>query len=428
VLVRFLKSSPPLGKENSLFYSWEKGYAWGDVTVKESEAARGPATPPALRELNQAHMLQVIRREGPISRSDLVRRTGLAKPTVAAIVAGLLAAGVVQERGTRPAHGGSGRPAILVEFNPRHRLVAGCHIGNWTTTVMVADLDGKPVAVRTRPTHARSVDQVLDDLTGLIASALAGSGASQPCCAVGVSLPGLIDSTTGTCLHAFRFGWHGIPVADLLAQRLGVPVSVRNDAKAAIMAEAAEGAARSATDVVLVYEDEGIGTAIISGGMLLDGAKGIAGEIGHCHVPGATGQCNCGRTGCLETVSSAPALAAAVRELLGSQAGTLLPPHPALADMARLGRPDVDDLLARAGHEVGLATAWLINVINPQVAILGGGLPQAGQAFLDAFHAAVDAGAVPDAADCVTILASSIPDGAEVRGAVLAALELAARS
>jgi predicted NBD/HSP70 family sugar kinase len=397
------------------------------VAVKDSEAARGPVTPPALRELNQAHVLEVIRRQGPISRSDLVGRTGLAKPTVTAIVAGLLAIGVVQERGTRPAHGGSGRPAVLVEFNPRHRLVAGCHIGNWTTTAMIADLDGQPVAVRSRPTRIGSVHQVLDDLTALIAAALAEAGASQPCCAIGVSLPGLIDSATGTCLHAFRFGWHGIPVAGLLAQRLGVPVSVRNDAKAAIMAEVAEGAARSATDVVLMYEDEGIGTAIISGGMLLDGAKGIAGEIGHCHVPGATRQCNCGRTGCLETVASAPALAAAVRELLGSQASTLLPPHPALADIAPLGRPDVDRLLARAGHEVGLATAWLINLINPQVVILGGGLPNAGQAFLDAFHAAASAGAVPDAADCVTIRASSIPDGAEVRGAVLAALELAAR-
>jgi predicted NBD/HSP70 family sugar kinase len=397
------------------------------VTVKESEAARGPVAPPALRELNQAHVLEVIRRQGPISRSDLVGRTGLAKPTVTAIVAGLLATGVVQERGTRPAHGGSGRPAVLVEFNPRHRLVAGCHIGNWTTIAMIADLDGKAVAVRTRPTQAGSVHQVLDDLTALIAAALADAGASEPCCAIGVSLPGLIDSTTGTCLHAFRFGWHGVPVADLLAQRFGVPVSVRNDAKAAVMAEVAEGAARSATHVVLMYEDEGIGTAIISGGMLLNGAKGVAGEIGHCHVPVATRQCNCGRTGCLETVSSAPALAAAVRELLGPQATTLLPAHPALADIARLGRPDVDRLLAQAGHEIGLATAWLINLINPQVVILGGGLPNAGQAFLDAFHAAATAGALPDAADCVTIRASSIPDGAEVRGAVLAALELAAR-
>lgn len=397
------------------------------MAVKEPDAARGPATPPALRELNQAHVLSVIRREGPISRSDLVARAGLAKPTVKAIVAGLLAAGLVQERGTRPAHGRSGRPAVLVEFNPRHRLVAGCHIGNWTTTAMVADLDGNPVAVRTRPTQAGPVRQVLDDLTSLLAAALADTGAGQPCCAVGVSMPGLIDSATGTCLHAFRFGWHHIPVAGLLSQQLGVPVTVRNDARAAIMAEAAEGAARTATDAVLLYEDEGIGTAIISGDMLLDGARGIAGEIGHCHVPGATRQCNCGMTGCLETVASAPALAAAVREILGSQAGALLPAHPALADLARLGRPDVDGLLARAGHEVGLATSWLINLINPQVLILGGGLPDAGQAYLDAFHAAATARTLPDAADSLTIRTSSIPDGAQVRGAVLAALELAAR-
>jgi predicted NBD/HSP70 family sugar kinase len=394
------------------------------MTVK---VARGPVSHSALRELNRAHVLEVIRGQGPLSRSDLVRHSQLAKPTVTAIVADLLSAAEVLERGTRPAHGGSGRPAILLEFNPRHQLVVGCHIGNRQVSVMVADLDGNPAALRSGPAAARSVRPVLDGVADLIHAALADAAASQPPRAVGVSMPGLIDSATGTCLHAFGRGWHGIPVADLLGQRLAVPVSVRNDAKAAVMAEAAEGAAAGASDVALLFEDQGIGTAIISGGTLLHGVRGMAGEIGHSQVPGATRKCDCGKTGCLETVCSAPALAVAARKLLGRQATPMLPRHPGLADLARLGRPEVDALLARAGHELGTAASWLITLINPQLIILGGGLPGAGQSFLDAFGAAVSAQTLSDAADCVSIRASSIPEGAEVRGAVLAALELAAR-
>lgn len=397
------------------------------MTVKDSEAIRGPVSHSAMRELNRAHVLEVIHREGPISRSDLVRRTQLAKPTVTAIVQDLLDAAVVRERGTRPAHGGAGRPAILLEFDPRHRLVVGCYIGNRQTSAMVADLDGRPITVRHRPTLTASVDSVLDGLVELIDSALAAARETQPPCAVGVSLPGLIDSTTGTCLHSFLFGWYGVPVADLLARRLGVPVSAHNDAKAAVRAEVAEGAARGATDVALLFEDQGIGAAIIAGGTLLHGTRGVAGEIGHCHVQGATRPCTCGKTGCLETVASAPALALAARKLMGPGADARLPPHPSLADLARLARPDVDDLLARAGHELGIAASWLVNLINPQVLVLGGGLPDAGPSFLDAFGDAVRRQTLSDAAECMTIQPSSIPDGAEVRGAVLAALELAAR-
>ena len=332
------------------------------MTVK---VANGPVSHAALRELNRAHVLEVIRGKGPISRSDLVRQTQLAKPTVTAIVQDLLSAAIVREQGTRPAHGGSGRPAILLEFNPRHQLVVGCHIGNRQITAMVADLDGSPVAVRSHPAATKSVRLVLDRLAELISAALADAAASEPPRAVGVSMPGQIDST-GTCLHAFARGWSNIPVADLLSERLQVPVSVHNDAKAAVMAEVAEGAASGVSDVALLFEDQGIGTAIISGGNLLHGARGAAGEIGHSYVPGATGRCNCGKTGCLETVCSAPALAVATRKLLGREADATLPRHPGLADLARLGRADVDTLLARAGRELGIATSWLVNVVRPE--------------------------------------------------------------
>jgi predicted NBD/HSP70 family sugar kinase len=396
------------------------------MTVKESKPVRGPVSLSAVRTLNRAHVLEIIRRDGPISRSDLVGRTQLAKPTVTAIVQDLLEARVVRERGTRPAHGGAGRPAILLEFDPRHRLVMGCHIGNDLTSAMVADLDGRPIAVRHHPTLTASVDSVLDGLVELIDSALAAASEGQPLCAVGVSLPGVIDSN-GILLHTFRFGWYEIPVVDLLAQRLGVPVSAQNDAKAAVRAEVAEGVARGATDVVLLFEDQGIGSAVISGGALVDGARGVAGEIGHCHVPFAFDVCTCGKTGCLETVSSAPALALAARKLLGPEADAILQPHPGLADLARLARPEVDDLLARAGYELGIAASWLVNVVNPQMLILGGSLPDAGQSFLDAFCDAVSGQAVSEAAECLSIQPSSIPEGAALRGAVLAALELAAR-
>lgn len=386
---------------------------------------RGPAGHAALRELNRALVLEVVRTQGPLSRSDLVARTGLAKPTVTAIVQDLLESSVVREIGTRPAIGAGGRPATLLQFDPRHRVVVGCHIGTRQANVMLADLNGTPIATLRRPASTRSPRASLDRLIDLIDEVTKGAGESSPPWAIGVALPGLIDSTSGVCIEATGLGWRDVPIRALLEEHFGVPVAVSNDAKAAVTAEVAEGAAKGQRDVVLLFEDQGIGSGIVSGGTLIHGLNGVAGEIGHCRVEGATKRCKCGNIGCLETVSSTDALADEVRKILGPSGTKVLPRRPSLADLAALQNRRVNALLERAGRELGVAASWLINLFNPQSLVLGGELPDAGQIFLGAFESAAKAQILASAREHVVISHSAIADGAEVRGAVLAALDLA---
>jgi N-acetylglucosamine repressor len=391
----------------------------------ERRKGRGPVGHAALRELNRALVLEVVRNQGPLSRSDLVTRTGLAKPTVTAIVQDLLGSSVIHEVGTRPAFGAGGRPATLLEFDPRHRVVIGCHIGNRRTSVMLADLNGDAIVTLHRPSNAKSARIVLDRLVELIEEVMKDADESMPPWAIGVALPGLIDSTSGVCIESTWFGWKDVPIRALLEERFGVPVAVRNDAKAAVIAEVAEGAARDEGDVVLLFEDQGIGSGIISGGTLLHGIKGVAGEIGHCRVAGATKRCKCGNIGCLETVASADALAEEARKAIGSANGRRLPRRARLADLAALGDARVDAVLEHGGWELGIAASLLINLFNPRSLVLGGDLPEAGPAFLGAFEDAVKGQTISSARQDVIVRQSAIPEGAEVRGAVLSALDLA---
>lgn len=390
--------------------------------------SRGPVGHGALRELNRALVLDVLRSQGPLSRSDLVTRTGLAKPTVTAIVQDLLVTTIIRERGTRPAIGAGGRPATLLEFDPRHRVVVGCHIGNRRISVMLADLDGTPLSTRHRPAGSKSVPVVLVRLVDLIEEVIKDAGESSPPWAIGVALPGLIDSKTGVCIESSWLGWRDVPIRQLLVDEFGVPVAVSNDAKAAVTAEVAEGAAQGERDVVLLFEDQGFGSGIISGGSLIHGMNGVAGEIGHCRVAGATKRCKCGNVGCLETVSSADALAQEARKRIGERATKRLPRRPSLSDLAALDDSRVNELLRYGGQELGIAASWLINMFNPQSIVLGGELPDAGSEFLAAFERAMKHQTLASARENVVVRKSAIAEGAEVRGAVLAALDLAVTS
>jgi glucokinase len=245
--------------------------------------------------------------------------------------------------------------------------------------------------------------------------------------AAGVVLPGLTDFHRGVCLLAPNLGWRDVPVAELLTVELGVPVHVHNAGQAAAVAENLEGAGEKADDLALLYAGTGLSAGIISSGRVLHGTGGTAGEIGHCRVPGGTEQCNCGNVGCLETVATGPALVRFARKAIAAGASSVLDGRKFeptdVAAAARDGDPVAAEAVAEVGRNLGLAASWVVNAYNPAVLVFGGGLAAIADLLLPHIEAGARQHALGPALRGTEVRISALGPDAEVRGAVLLALQ-----
>jgi glucokinase-like ROK family protein len=396
--------------------------------MRPDEPRRG-ADHNVMREVNRSLVLALVKEGGPVSRASIARSTTLAKPTVSAIVDELIADGLVREIGPGSTATGGGRPPILLEFNARSQLVVGAHIGARRTTIAVSDAAGEEIGRRQFPTSRDVPEQTLALVASEVEAAVAEAklpGARLA--AVGAVLPGLTDFHTGVCLLAPNLGWRDVPIRDLLADSIGAPVYVHNAGQAAAVAENLEGAGERIGDVALLYAGTGLSAGVLYDGKIFHGQGGTAGEIGHCAVPGVEERCNCGNVGCLETIASGPAIVRAVRRALAEGESSSLAGLPDLdaADVttaAQAGDKVAAAAIAAVGEALGLAASWLINAYNPAVVVVGGGLSAIGEPLLAPLREAAARHALAPALRGVEIRASRLGPDAELRGAVLLALQ-----
>jgi N-acetylglucosamine repressor len=375
-----------------------------------------------MRELNRSLVLDLLKEQSPLSRASIAKATALAKPTVSAIVDDLLRDRVIREVGTGAASKEGGRPPILLEFDARSQFVVGVHLGVRQTTMVVADAKGQEVERIQNPTSKSRPSAAIPRLAGMIEDVFSSSGTPRRrLAAVGVCVPGLVELSTGEVLLAPNLGWRNVPLKQQLAERLRVPVFIHNTAQASAVAESIEGAGEGAQNLIFLYVGTGVGAGVLTDGHIYHGGTGTAGEIGHCRIPGNSRQCNCGLVGCLETVASGPALARAAGDWLAPGDGEVTAEDVARA--AESGDDRAVEILREAGEALGTATAWLINLFNPEVVVVGGGVVGAGRPLLDPLEKTALGQALPQAAERVTIRASILGQDAEVRGAVLVALQ-----
>ena len=296
-----------------------------------------------MRAHNRAVVLDVVRRSGPLARTEVARRTSLAKPTVSAIVDELLTEGLVHEVGVGKSTAAGGRPPTYLDFDVTRDAYVGVHVGVDETTVAVADGRGTIVASRSRTFG----DRVADPLPRSRRSAARttrwprrASRARRSAHAT-IVLPGLVDRETGVCVLAPNLGWTDVPVAQLFGDALRVPVTVWNTPHASAFAESRQGAARDVDTFVWLYVGPGVGSAIVQDGELVTGTRGFAGEIGHCRVADDGPQCHCGKYGCLEVYTSAEAigLAAARRRRAVARADAAVARRRAGGARRSRGRP-----------------------------------------------------------------------------------------
>jgi predicted NBD/HSP70 family sugar kinase len=372
----------------------------------------------SLRQGNRRRVVDALRREGNVSRGDLMRITGLSRTTITTLIGELQDVGMVVESEVdpRPERQGRGRPPTLLRLTSTAGAALGIDFGHRHLRVALADLSSTVLAERRADLEVdTAAEHALDAAAGLVAEVLAEAGLSiEQVIGVGMGLPGPIDPRTGLVRSSVILpGWVGLNAAEQLGRRLNVHVDVDNDANLGALGEHTLGAGRGLDDVIYVKVASGIGAGIILGGRLHRGVTGNAGEIGHVQVRRDGVVCRCGNRGCLETVASATALLDTLRPVHGS--GLDL---PGLLELARAEDLGTLRVIKDAGRAVGQALGDLCNSLNPAAIIVGGELSAAGQSLIEGIRESVDRHAQPGAAEAVTVMRGVLGDRAEVLGAL----------
>lgn len=383
----------------------------------------------------RAVLLMLLRHEY-VSRVRLAELSGLSTTTITNLVSELLDQGLVAEEGLeKPTQGrGVGRPRRLLRLVPQARHVIGIHIGVGSIRVAVTDLHANFLnCLSLAHSLARSPEEVLSEATTLVNEAIAQSGVNpEKILGVGVGASGLVNPYTGVNVVAPNLGWRDVPMRDWFIERLGLPVCVDNNVRAMALGEAMFGAGQDMRALAFVYARIGVGAGFVVGGQLYHGSAAGAGEIGHTTIiPEGGNPCRCGNTGCLETLVSEPAIVQLAEEHSKQPGQAVLATHlrngegttiERIFAAARDGDTGTRAMLEERACYMGIALANLVNVLNPDLIVLGGIYAQGEDLLLPTTEATMRQRAFARLGERVRLRTTSFGQQAGVIGAAALAL------
>lgn len=316
--------------------------------------------------VSHGQLLDRLRHDGPTTRRDLLRKTGLSRSTLVERINTLQALGLLREGQRRP--GSNGRPPVTLEVDVSSHLTLGIDLGAVHALVAVTDLSGRVLGTRRLDADLSGDPRKMLNRLVRSASRLLDStvGGRESLLGVGLSFPGLVGREPGTIeAPAVLSHWDGVPAASILTRAFGVPALLVNDAHA--MAYGEHLADRSRRTLIAVKVATGIGAGLVIDGRLHRGDSNGAGQFGHMRVPGLNGRCTCGQRGCLATVASGRALMVRLRR---HGMGSL---DEIVAAAERGHRPTVT-ALRDAGAAVGIVLSGVATMIDPGALLVGGPL------------------------------------------------------
>jgi predicted NBD/HSP70 family sugar kinase/biotin operon repressor len=352
--------------------------------------------PEHARGHNRSLVLQTLYGTGEQSRADVARATGLTRVTVSDLVAGLMAEGLIIEKGQREI-GRPGKPATLIDIDRGRFQIIGLDLSAYESfRGAVLDIDGRVLSRAELPLEGSTGGDATARVTALVATLI--DQATSPLLGIGVGSPGIVD-LDGVVLSAPNLGWSGEPLQADLARRFELPVVVINDANAAVLAEHSFGSAES--DMMLIKVGHGVGAGLLLGGTPLFGSRFAAGEIGHV-VAGTDGgdECSCGKFGCLETWLATPRLDARLAA--------------APDEAAR------QDVLREAGERLGVVLAPIVGALNLAEIVLSGPIELLGGALAEATIETLRARTLPEFHGGLVLRMTTLSDDIVLRGSAVA--------
>ncbi|MEV6238979.1 ROK family protein [Lentzea sp. NPDC051838] len=317
--------------------------------------------PDEIRRHNRTALLRRLHVDGPSTRASLAAELGLNRSTIKALVDGLAEAGVVAER-VPAQRSGAGRPSLLVLPQPQAAVVIAIDVRVEQVAMGFVGLGGEILGRDSWNLHNRTRDPG-EVITHIVESArLMADDLDVTAVGVGVSVPGVVRRADGQVHEAPNLHWTDVALGKRLEAVLKMPVQVGNDAELGALAEHVRGAARASADMVYISADVGVGGGVILSGQPLRGSGGYVGELGHMVVNPRGRRCYCGCDGCWETEVGEPALCRA----LG-----LPDDAPRGAVVAALRALDDPSLLGEFADWLALGLANIVNVLGPELVVLG---------------------------------------------------------
>ncbi len=383
-----------------------------------------------VREINLSSVLRLISHEAPISRAQLAARIGLNKSTISSLVEDLLDRRLIHETGMNSV--GTGRPATLLEINPKAGCMVGAELGVDFVAIVLTDFAGTILwRKQVGADPAESLEKTLDQTLALANEAIAVcKDLKLNLLGLGLATPGTVDLNEGILVFAPNLHWHNVPFRKIFSESTGLKVHVENDANAAAVAEHLFGTARQLKDFIFVFAGIGLGGGLFLNGELYRGKNGYAGEIGHSPILAEAFQnpCHCGNRGCWETYANQYSIIRRVHARLEVKRSSLIPAMLAeqnaplsiqlIKQAADAGDREAIDSFAEAGAAMGQGLAGLANIFNPEKIILGGPLSIAGDYLLPSIRKTVSKHSLPEIDQQVEIGLSVFGPDASLIGAV----------
>lgn len=375
-------------------------------------------------------VLRLIWREHQISRAEISRRMDLSRSTVTEVVKELLKTGLITEVGSGESSGG--RKPIVLEFQDDAKVILGIDIGASHVSVAMTNLRGKLLfwkeeefSVREDPegTH-KLIDKLCEESLSSLKSG------KQMLLSVGVSVPSPVDPIHPEYLsESIIPAWHGKSGIERLREKYGVPVYIDNDANLGALAEHWWGAGRNIDDLIYIKISSGIGAGYILEGQLYRGARGIAGEMSHMPIDPNGRLCGCGLRGCLSTVISAWALKERLRTLAALYPDSpLIQGEPGIIDIedaALNDDPLAIQVVSEATIYLSSAITSIVNLMNPELIIIGGSLSRLGTLVLDPIRENLVKSALVSTVSTTQLKASELGSRGIAIGAATLAIEQA---
>lgn len=342
---------------------------------------RGNSSQLQLKNLNRRCVLNFMRSNENVTKAGMANVTGLTFMAIKKIIAELESLSLIRDDRYETGKG-AGRRALSYTINEKYGYVIGLHINRFVTRAAVMDLKGQLISLVKQDMENKLEDQskLMEMIFYLIEEAVRQSGADPgKIIGIGAGVPGPVDMKNGVVLSPPNFpALSYLPLGDILKQKFRYPVLLQKDTNAMAMGEYWNGAGRGVSNLVYIDLDMGIGSGIVLDGKIHCGASQTAGELGHITVEPEGELCSCGNRGCLEVLSSCPAIVRQFKEKLKDQPGHPLfgkLPGITVKDVLRAG--EANDVLAlsilnRAAFYTGTAVSSLVNLLDPQMIVMGG--------------------------------------------------------